>query len=273
MVGLSKFVCSRFYKWSRIALWIAAVIIGGSTGLVVTTPLFAVALGYTIIPVLIKLTHDWVSYFSREHPARAKIEEYIEASPMIAYLKTLFEDVKQFNEVNKDCGVQFHIAEIDLVVGGTHIDRHTHELYRSSLKLRTTPIDDRNIAIRLYKDIIASWYPGSCPKSKEELESDFSDHFHYDKDGYVAKNEAFQRELQKVSVDDFELWSHDDINSYILELRSFSGVSKLYDIVVASKAIETCFQNVTCRRIGTDKYHDRAYGYYYHIVIDIPSYL
>ena len=271
---LSGFVYSRFYRWSRTVVWIAAVLIIANSDFYRAITTLKITLVYTIVPSLLMRITEFISDFSREHPTQAKIEKYMETSPMITYLKTLLEDVQKFNEDHKDGGVQFHLAEIDLVSGGIHTDRHSYELYESSLKLHTRPVDDRNFCIKSYKDIIASWYPGSCPKSKEELESDFSDCFRYDKDGYVAKNEAFRRELQKVSVDDFKLWSHDDINSYIFELHSFFDVSSnLFDIVIASKAIKACFKDVHCRRIGTDEYHNRAYGYYYHIVITIPRYL
>lgn len=257
---LWDFITSRFYKWSKIVVWIAAILIIANAPFTLFVITAVTVIGYTVLPQLIARILDGYFLFRSNHPTRNEFEKYIETSPMIKYLRTLCEDVQQFNTIKSDWGVQFYLAVISLVDGGTHIDSETSQLYETSLTLRTTPDEDRNMAIRSYKNIIASWYPGSCPKSKEELEADFSEYFHYDKDGYIAKNKSFCSKLRNVSVDDFEPWGEDPV-CYDLKLPSFYDVSKYCNIVVASKAIKECFPGTYCRRVNS---------YYYHIVIKIP---
>ena len=110
-----KFICSRFYRWSKIVVWVIALIrIGLSqtlTGAIIT---LALALGYSIIPPLIGRVCDTKDMYSYNHPSRSKIEEYKETSPAMQNLSTLLQDVSNINKLNSGSGIQFSHLNINI---------------------------------------------------------------------------------------------------------------------------------------------------------------
>ena len=80
---LWDFITSRFYKWSKIVVWIAAVLIVGNASFTLFVIAAVTAIGYTILPQLIARILDGFFDFRENHPTRNELEKYIETSPII----------------------------------------------------------------------------------------------------------------------------------------------------------------------------------------------
>lgn len=224
-----EFILSRFYKWTRVILWIVALIrIGLSQTLPSAVVWLVVALGYTIVPVLIARGHSIPSNTSDSPVLHEQIEEFKNTSPVIAYLNTLFDDISHINAISGDFGIRFNFAQLGL-------DDF------SALLLYLTADNNRVDFIQRYQDAAVLWYKGvrgEGVKSPEELQKEFSSHFCYAKDGYVAKNASFRKELEEDFLSGCELDSSGWNNSLI----SFSRIRVGHDLShpIAVAAITEC---------------------------------
>lgn len=205
---LDRFVCSRFYRWSRTVFWLVAVLIIANSNFYRAVTTLGITLGYTFIPVLLMRITDSVSHLSREHPTQARIEEYKNTSPVIAYLSTLLDDISHINAISGDFGVEFDFAKVTLSEFPL-------------LDLHLSSDEDRIDFIQRYHDDAVSWWRGEGKKNPEELQREFFNYFRYDGDGYTAKNASFRKELEEESLSELKY----DPSGWYIGLRGLLAVN------------------------------------------------
>lgn len=169
-----------------------------------------VALGYTIVPTLIA-RRDAACPASR-----SEIEEFKKNSPVVSYLDTMFDDISHINAISGDYGIKFSFARVEL---------NKYPV----LQLYLTADKNRVDFIQKYNDNAHLWYTGvrgEGVKSPEELQNEFSSHFCYDRDGYVAKNTSFRKELEE----DFLRGCEPDSLGWSASLVGFVRVCVGYDL-------------------------------------------
>ena len=216
MIDMFSFIYSRFYRWSKVIIWITSVIlIGQSQTLGQTVIALAVALGYSIIPPLIDRVCGAKRRYSYNNPSRGKIEEYKETSPAMQYLSTLFEDISNINKLNSNFGIRFSRANINL---------HT-----PSLRLYLTPDEARTDFIPKLKNDLAAWYHCTGEKNPEKIQEEFISHLYNGRNRYIAKNVSFREELEDDSLEQFE---HDS-SGWSIRLKRFGGINSQPMIVTA----------------------------------------
>lgn len=192
-----EFAQSRFYKWTKVVLWVVAVIgIALSEELAHAIVWLAVALGYTIVPWLA------AKQVTARPASHDEIEDCKSTSPVVTYLNTLFDDISHINAISDAYGYELDFAKITL---GTF----------PALYLHLSINEDRIDFIQRYKDATSSWWRGEGGKRPEELQREFWGYFCYDGNGYTAKNASFRKELEEESLSEVEY----DSSGWYLSLR------------------------------------------------------
>lgn len=222
-----KFVCSRFYRWSKIVVWVIALVrIGLSqtlTGAIIT---LALALGYSIIPPLIGRVCGAKDMYSYNHPSRSKIEEYKKTSPAMQDLSTLLQDVSNINKLNSGSGIQFSHLNINI----------NSKLYTLSLRLYLMPNEVRTDFIPKLKKELEAWYHCTGKKNPEKIQEELISGLYHDKNGFIAKNALFREVLEDNSLEQFE---HDS-SGWSVRLKNVGNIgASPRDIIAITECAES----------------------------------
>lgn len=206
-----EFIQSRFYKWTRAILWIAALIgIGLSQTLALAVVWLAAALAYTVVPALIARGPIIPSGASGGSAPRGGAGERKGNSEAIAYLRTLFEDIAHINEVSGEYGNDFFLIGFTLSNQGDS----SAELMLGKSYSET---------IQIFKELFVT------DPDNEVMKKNYRETLCYERNGYIAKNASFKEELLGKSVGEFTRpdWYEDEDAWFSISLHSFSSVMAL----------------------------------------------
>ena len=161
---------------------------------------YAAAAAYAIIPPILAIGGDYVH----------KCEEFEKNSPVVEYLRTLFEDIAYINEVSGEYGHDFFHISFTLSNQGD-----------SSASLMLGESYDETIQI--FKELFET------DPDNEIMKKNYREVLCYECDGYIAKNTSFKNELLGKSIGDFTRptgYDGDDL-WFSITLRSFANVMAL----------------------------------------------
>lgn len=170
--------------WVKAVVWVVAILVsavGPPGALFVALP---AAILYTVVSGIVSSVSVKTKTKDNEEWKRQKIERTIATSSTVAFLKTLFEDVKFINETSGADRLQFEHAEITL---------QSEQVY-SDMYLYTTA-DKKHIEfIEKYKAQLHRCLMGEEGLNKEKIFEEFRAYYPNEKNGYIAKNPDFLKD-------------------------------------------------------------------------------
>lgn len=236
---LCLFTTSRFYRWSKIIVWAAAILSTPAfRGDITVLYCYAAAAAYSIIPPLIERILDNFFAFRRNHPTQNEIEEHKITSPFVIFLNTMFDDISHINEIHDGGSVRLSFSKMKF--------SEFPDFY-----LYLAPISERDYdSVRFLHDAAVAWHRGEGEKSPEELQKDFASCFRYAKDGYTAKNASLCRFLEEDSLrrtsfdSDLSIWFLEPAFGMMTECAGHKA-TKL-DIIAITECAEAHGYRVRC---------------------------